>query len=417
MPNGTTSISATTAPQQLGVTDLVKRWALWQGLAVAAYGFALNRLPLPVWIQPWLTILWVMPIVSIIREAWPHYAKGAARLIFGSWIIGSLALTFPLMQREFEGAIAKRNARAFSAYQRAAVDFWLRFATIINPNMLWARGALFDVEQKLQDAVGMNLENEMRDLNGKFMRNEISTEDYRVQRLAIAEKIATWSESTEVIRSTVLDRRRTSGPFGVPYTIWTLALLGLTISAKSLPGSQLGQFLTMAIGGLLTMAYLGAAIPEIKTFFSGYSQTQLLGVAFAILVIGAFLYPAYHKKSFWPVAAGVFLLPLALVFLHWAGQTVGIVPTPPSLRVAVRESPTIQRDELTYFRFWNKRVEPVSLYWINSKGEEELMKTVPARVLFRQPSYLDSRWVIRDVNGNELWRDDNIIPRMEFEVN
>ena len=98
------SVSPTPAPTRLsgpdlGGLDLGKKWAIMQGATLLAYQFIKSNLPVEPWLVPWLSILYLAPIMYLVYAAFSGaaYRTTVTVVMFSVWFLYSATTSIPLL--------------------------------------------------------------------------------------------------------------------------------------------------------------------------------------------------------------------------------------------------------------------------------------------------------------------------------
>ena len=298
MPTATTTPTPAPGTPTPGIIDSAKMWGVWMVLAGAAYGMAMSRLNVPPFLQPFLTVLWILPIVAAVYVEWPHFGRTAAFILIGVWLISSMLISIPrasmqweTSNKKWEDYLIKKDPRSFDSYQKEKLDFWLKFSGHITPQMLAARTDLFDQTQSAQDAYATQLNDELVALKTQLDSKKITPEKHSEESAKIAERISLLEANGHKLMRTVKSYSST-GMFGLPFWLWTVILGGLTWYAKSIPQNHWGQLAMIVCGGLLTLMYLGetwGSLTQVagstNSFSIGGFFNQLPGGAMFALIV------------------------------------------------------------------------------------------------------------------------------------
>ena len=147
---------------------------------------------------------------------------------------------------------------------------------------------------------------------------------------------------------------------------------------------------------------------QLVDYLSRWDGRGLAVSAFWALVLVGFMVSVYlslTKKSFKPVIGGVLLIGLALLFGPWiTGTQDGLAASLPSQQVSAaqigQERPNAR--PLGSFEFWNRTGGPVSVVRLEGPEHETIKGTVASGFGWKQKSYPETIWTIRDQGGKEL---------------
>lgn len=253
-----------------GVLTAVKFLALVV-VSVIAHGLLLKHIPMPAFLQDWLSIIWLAPFLWLIDsqldgkpEKWLMYG------LLTLWFAGCSVISVPKM---FKASEVNLTPPASIAEQRAVTSGSVDGATQLEPPVLAARLAYLKRAKEGEVSFARQFDADFEALNKAFDSKALTEEQYLSKMAALDARMDAWKLAHAGSMHTASSSLRGRGWFNT--SLWILAAVVMAFTWFIQRGSsKLVKIITWAAGTGITLFLVGDRITE---WFSSFTPGALSG--------------------------------------------------------------------------------------------------------------------------------------------